>query len=190
MEETQYKGILHEIINKLAGINPRFHRISSMLLDHILMSILIVPLGILSFILVIQFEEYLNKFVGSSILLIPFFIYMNKDFFRGKSPAKRIMGYQVMNLKTNQPANELQCFIRNLTLIGWPIEVIIGLVSPHRRIGDFLANTKVINSEKETLKSIFKDIKRIKFNFNFIGILIISVFYFYALTFILFPKMN
>lgn len=182
MEEAKNKGILHKEINKLAGINSQFHRISSMLLDHFIMCLLIIPLGILIFIIVIQFEQYLTKITGISLFSVPVFIYMNKDFLRGKSLAKRIMGYQIIDLKTNLPASELQCFIRNLTLIGWPVEVIVGLISPQRRIGDFLANTKVIISDKEKLKSIWYDLKKIEFKVSFIGILAIGGLYVCGLT--------
>ncbi len=189
MEETEYKGILHKEVNKLAGISPRFHRISSMLLDHFIMCFLIVPLGILIFIVVAQFEQNLSKLSGIGLFSIPMFIYINKDLLRGKSPAKRIMGYQIVDIKTNQPASEFQCFIRNLTLIGWPIEVIVGLINPQRRIGDFLANTKVIISDKEKLKSIWHDLKKVELKANFIGILIVGGLYFYGLTWV-FPGMN
>ena len=189
MSETEYKGILHKEVNKLASINPRFHRISSMLLDHFIMCCLIVPLGIIIFVIASKFEQNLMKLSGISLFSIPMFIYLNKDFLKAKSPAKRIMGYQIVNIKSNEPASEFQCFIRNLTLIGWPLEVIVGLINPQRRIGDFLANTKVITAEKEKLKSIWSDLKKVEFKINFIGILIIGGLYFYGLSW-LFPGMN
>ncbi|SNR14709.1 RDD family protein [Tenacibaculum jejuense] len=189
MKETEHKGILHKEIKKLADTNPEFHRISSMLLDHFLMCILTVPLGILFFVIAIQFEQNPTKFTGMILFSIPMFIYMNKDFLRGKSLAKRILGYQIVDFKTNQSASELQCFLRNLTLICWPLEVIVGFINPQRRIGDFIANTKVIVSNKEKLNSVWDDSKRIRLKINFIGILIVGGLYFYGLA-LLFLEIN
>ncbi|WP_028890095.1 RDD family protein [Tenacibaculum ovolyticum] len=170
--------------------NPKIHRILSMLIDHIIMCLIVVPLAILIFVFVLNFEDNLNKEFGIALIFIPFFIYLNKDFFNAKSPAKRILGYQVIDRKTNSPANELQCFIRNLTIcIAWPLEVVISLLSPKRRIGDFFANTKVIASEKEKLKSIWTDLKSTTLKLNFIGILVIGGFYFYGLS-LMWPNMN
>ncbi len=186
MSETKYKGIGHKEVNKLASINPRFHRISSMLLDHIFMTFTVVPLGVLIFIILFQFQENLNKWIVLSLMFLPLFIYLNKDILNGKSPAKRIMGYQVMDRKTERPASELQCFIRNLTIcIIWPIEVIVGLINPERRIGDYLANTKVIQAEKEKLNSLWSELKKMRFKPSYIGIVIIGIIYFYGLSLIM-----
>tara|TARA_R110002051_G_C8699977_1_gene494252 strand:- start:989 stop:1567 length:579 start_codon:yes stop_codon:yes gene_type:complete len=169
---------------------PRIHRIFSMFLDHCIMCFIIIPLGFLIFGFAMLLENYLNKEIAIVLIFIPFFVYINKDFLNGKSPAKRILGFQVIDLKTNNPANELQCFIRNLTIFfAWPLEVIIGLINPKRRIGDFLANTKVITAEKEKFKSIWTDLKNTKLKINFIGILIISGIYFYGISLII-PSMN
>ena len=45
-------------------------------------------------------------------------------------------------MKTDTVASSLKCLIRNITIILWPIEVIVVLVSPSRRIGDFIAGTE------------------------------------------------
>lgn len=161
-----------------------------MFLDHCLMCLLIVPLGILIFGLGALMKDNLNNGIGMVLVFLPFFVYLNKDFFNAKSPAKRILGFQVIDRKTNNPANEFQCFVRNLTIcVAWPLEVIVGLINPERRIGDFLANTKVITSEKQKFKSIWTDLKNTKLKTNFIGILIIGGIYFYGLSLLL-PGMN
>ena len=183
-------GIIVEETSKVANSNPRINRILSMLLDHCIMCLLIVPLSFLIFGLGALMKDNLNNGIGMVLVFIPFFIYLNKDFFHAKSPAKRILGFQIIDRKTNNPANELQCFVRNLTIcVAWPLEVIVGLINPKRRIGDFLANTKVIPSEKEKFKSIWTDLKNTKLKMNFIGILIIGGLYFYGLSLLL-PKMN
>lgn len=183
--KTESKSILVDEISKISNINFRFHRISSMLLDHFIMTMVTVPLMILVVILlskqVISFDN--DSLFKSVVFFLILFIYLNKDFLRGKSPAKRILGYQVVNVKTEQSATELQCFIRNLTIaIAWPIEVVVGYVNPQRRIGDYIANTKVVSSDKEKLKSIWTDLKTKKLKLNVIFIVIIGVVYFYGLN--------
>ncbi len=179
-----------QTFNNLASRGPRFHRVSSMLLDHFLMCVVIVPIGILSIILSqklgFAFNDGMNFFFWGLVI----FTYYNKDFFNAKSPAKRVMGYQVVDRNTEKQATELQCFIRNLTIcVVWPIEVVVGFFNPERRIGDYLANTKVVVAEKESLKTIWFDFKKIKLKRNFIGILIIGGVYLYGLTWI-FPAMK
>lgn len=190
MNEIEYKGILHKHVNKLASINPRFHRIASMLLDHIIMTMVIFPLWILILIFAIsEIVEFNNQSLNIAFLSL-LFIYLNKDFFNAKSPAKRILGYQVLNRKNGESATELQCFIRNLTLcVAWPLEVIVGLLNPERRIGDFIANTKVVIAEKEKLKTIYTELKGTTLKLNFISIVIIGGIYFYGLS-LLMPNMS
>ncbi len=183
-------GIIIGEISKVSNSYPIVNRILSMFLDHCIMCLLIVPLGFLILGLGALMKDNLNNGIGMVLVFLPFFIYLNKDFFNAKSPAKRILGFQVIDRKTNNPANELQCFVRNLTIcVAWPIEVIVGLINPERRIGDLLANTKVIASEKQKFKSIWTDLKNTKLKTNFIGILIIGGIYFYGLSLLL-PGMN
>jgi uncharacterized RDD family membrane protein YckC len=178
------------LIKKTVDGNYRLRRISSMLLDHFIMCILIVPPAIIMTIMSEKLGQKMNDGMGFFVFFLLVFVYLNKDFFKGKSPAKRILGFQVINRKTEKPATELQCFVRNLTIcVAWPIEVVIGFVNPERRIGDFIANTKVVESEKEKLKSIWTDLKSTTLQINFIGILIIGGIYFYGLSLIL-PNMN
>lgn len=133
-----------------------------------------------------KFGLKINDGMGFFVFFLLVFVYLNKDFFKGKSPAKRILGFQVINRKTEKPATELQCFVRNLTIcVAWPLEVVVGFINPDRRIGDFIANTKVVESEKEKLKSIWTDLKSTTLKLNFIGILIIGGLYFYGLSFLL-----
>ncbi len=190
MNETEYKGVLHKEVTKLSNINSRFHRISSMLLDHIIMTIVIVPPMILMMILLANDILQFDHRILSATFFLMMFIYVNKDFFNAKSPAKRILGYQIINRNTGDPATELQCFIRNLTIaVAWPLEVIVGYINPKRRIGDFIANTKVVKAEKEKLKSILIDLKNVKFKLSLLLILILGTIYFYGLSLTM-PNIN
>jgi uncharacterized RDD family membrane protein YckC len=187
MEEPNNSiGIIVHGFFKVANSNSRIHRISSMLLDHLILTFLIVPPAIITTIIGQQIDLEIGSKTNATMFLSMLFIYLNKDFWKGKSPAKRILGYQIIDKKTERAASELQCFIRNLTIcVAWPLEVIVTLINPKRRIGDFIANTKVISSQKEKLKTILIDARNTKLKTNFIGILLIAGVYFYGLSFIL-----
>lgn len=181
-----YSGILSiEMFDNLANRDPRFRRVSAMLLDHFVMCFLTIPFAVLFVIISEKLGFKLINGMSFYIWTFIIFIYYHKDFFNAKSPAKRIMGYQIIDIKTENPATELQCFVRNFTILIWPLEVIVGFFNPERRIGDYLANTKVVSSKKEGLKTIWLDIKKTKLKRNYIGIIIIGIVYFYGLSYII-----
>ena len=160
-----------------------------MLLDHFAMTFILVPFLIITFIVLqlILGDSYfeligtntrLTSFIFISILII----YFLKDSYRGKSIGKRVIGLQVINRTTNKPANEFQCFVRNLIIPIWPLEVLITMFSPSIRLGDLLANTKVIVAEKEKLSTISSDIKKTKFTILTLLILIVGILYSFGLS--------
>ncbi|RNC79651.1 MAG: RDD family protein [Balneola sp.] len=134
-------------------------RISSMVLDHFIMTfvtmIFFIPGMISTFITAFQIshEQVSPDIFGglSFIGLIGFALYFCKDSINGQSIAKRILKLQVVDKRTEKAASPLKCLVRNLFCMIWPIEVIMALVNPGRRIGDMVAGTKVVpfNSEIE-----------------------------------------
>jgi hypothetical protein len=88
----------------------------------------------------------------SFLLLIGMSLYFCKDCFLGRSPAKRILKLQVVDNTSGKVASPIKCFIRDIFCIIWPVEVIVALVNPNRRIGDFIAGTKLIPYEVPTEK--------------------------------------
>ena len=134
-----------------------------MILDHFIMCF---GIGIIVFIIIgigyliignpseSDFPEWFVIFPVTLGLII-FSIYLNKDGIKGKSPAKRILGLIIVDNKTGEIANPIKSVVRNITLIFWPIEVIFSIFSPERRIGDYIAGTKVILDDK-TLKTELK----------------------------------
>ncbi len=134
-----------------------------MLLDHVIMTFV---MGFIVFLLFgVGYLIFGNPnefkmpewFVSLPILLgvLVFSIYFNKDAIKGRSPAKRMLGFIIIDNKTGKIANPIQSVIRNLTIILWPIEVIFSIFSPQRRMGDFIAGTKVIDDNK-TLETELK----------------------------------
>ncbi|MBL4643491.1 MAG: RDD family protein [Flavobacteriaceae bacterium] len=147
-----------------------------MLLDHIIMTFVIMICALISFgITYLVFgtspESEYHKLLAIMPLILFFLlfsIYFNKDGIKGKSPAKRFLGFVVVDNKTGVIANPIKTVLRNSTLIIWPIEVIVSIFSPSRRIGDYIAGTKLIEDDK-TLKADLEVSKLIAS--YFIGIL-------------------
>ena len=142
-------------------------RMGSMLLDHFIMCIIIfalsIPLiivGAVDLFTVSHESSVMNDLMTKILFAIAIAIYLNKDFLNGRSPAKRVIKSQVISNRTNLVASPLLCLIRNFTIILWPIEVIVVLVSPERRLGDYLAGTRVehLNHEQLDNKPNYKDL--------------------------------
>ncbi|MBT9395266.1 hypothetical protein KLP40_19010 [Hymenobacter sp. NST-14] len=53
-----------------------------------------------------------------------------------------------MQHTSGAPASEWQAFLRNITLLVWPVEVLTVLISGHKRLGDYIAQTQVSNFDK------------------------------------------
>lgn len=81
-----------------------------------------------------------------TIAIALFSLFLNKDIFFGKSIGKSFVGLRVVSSKTGDPATPIQCMIRNLFVVIWPIEALMLFFSPKRRIGDFVAGTRVEES--------------------------------------------
>jgi len=82
--------------------------------------------------------------VNTAIVL--FSLFLNKDISFGKSIGKAFVGLRVVSSSTGSPASAIQCMIRNLFVLIWPLEALMLLFSPKRRIGDFVAGTRVEES--------------------------------------------
>jgi uncharacterized RDD family membrane protein YckC len=116
-------------------------RLGAMILDHIMMTIIMVLFmlpGLIS-------ETMHDPFAGIYFWLFGFALYFCKDCINGRSIAKRILKLQIVDNKTGQVASPLKCFVRDVFCILWPIEIIIALINPSRRIGDLVAGTKLIS---------------------------------------------
>ncbi|GHT21512.1 hypothetical protein FACS189464_0500 [Bacteroidia bacterium] len=127
-------------------------RLGAMLLDHSIMSMIAMVFFIPG--LISDFADALNvtheqtspNFPDGTLGylgILGFAIYFCKDCINGRSIAKRILKLQVVDNSTGQIASPLKCFIRNIFTVIWPIEGIIALANPSRRLGDRVAGTKL-----------------------------------------------
>jgi uncharacterized RDD family membrane protein YckC len=128
-------------------------RLGAMLLDHLFMSMISMVFFIPGMISVFanafneSHEQTSPNFMGGGLgylSMLGFAIYFCKDCVNGRSIAKRILKLQVVDNLTEQVASPLKCFIRNIFIVIWPIEGIIALINPSRRLGDRVAGTKLV----------------------------------------------
>jgi len=154
-------------------------RIGAMLLDHIVMAfvimIIVMPAMISEIDSAFGDEPLTSKgAIDWSLILMCFgmALYFNKDMIQGKSIAKRALKQEVVNVKTGEVASALKCFVRNLTIAIWPIEVIVVLISPARRIGDFIAGTRVEQMSDERNSKPKVDFKNVAISL-FLGFIIL-----------------
>lgn len=164
-------------------------RLISMFVDHFIMTFVICIGGlILSLPLALIPKDGLhlglklfNSGIIGTIIFILVSLYLNKDILNGRSPAKRILKFQVVDNDTKLTASPLKCLLRNLTIIVWPIEVLVILFNPSQRLGDKLANTRVVvfDETKEKEKLDKKAIAKALFVglFVFIGLLGLTILF-------------
>jgi len=130
---------------------------------------------------ILAFTYPQNGFVSSFNTTLPHIVIglmtlvlINKDYFNGQSVINRFQGYQIVDAKTNQTASAIQCAIRNCTLLIWPVEVLFAMANPERRVGDFIAGTKMIETEKSDPESILNDIQKMEFDSVLLKTLLVS----------------
>lgn len=62
------------------------------------------------------------------------------------SVGRFVFKYEINSWKTGEKATVLQKIVRNITLVVWPVEVIVLLASKNgRRLGDMMAGTVVVS---------------------------------------------
>jgi uncharacterized RDD family membrane protein YckC len=124
-------------------------RLWLLLLGLIMMVVLALIIFIPSFILDVlrgfsivqhsRLEDYLVEYLIVLILAV----YLAKNVRNGQSFTKRTLRLQVLNNTSGEVASPLQTVIRNLTVLIWPVEIIMMMINPSRRIGDYIANTRL-----------------------------------------------
>lgn len=135
-------------------------RLAAMFIDHFIMTfammIFAIPGMITSFAKAfnVGHDQPETDIFGYSayIMLIGFAVYWCKDSINGRSPAKRILKLQVVDNATGIAASPIKCWVRSIFLVLWPLEAIVALINPNRRIGDFVAGTKVVPFQPGTVK--------------------------------------
>lgn len=163
-------------------------RLASMLLDHFIMTFTI---AFTCFIISIPILLLKTPKINSEIHILEagffglltfslFSLYFNKDILNGQSPAKSIVKLQIVDKDTEEAAMPLKCLVRNFTIIIWPLEIIVTLFSPCQRLGDKLANTKVVvlDETKEKMPLNRKEIMKALLA----GVILLAILFLLSLT--------
>ena len=64
--------------------------------------------------------------------------------FDGQSVGKKLMKLRVVGFETDEPGSYMQSFLRNITGFLWIFDYVPLLKGDKRRVGDYLAKTKVV----------------------------------------------
>lgn len=139
-----------------------------MVLDHFIMTMIamvfFIPMMIKGFssAFTITHEQTNMNFGGPLfyVSLLGFALYFCKDIINGRSIGKRITKTQIIDSQTKQVASPLKCFIRNISCVIWPVEVLVTLIHPGRRLGDRIAGTKVVPYDPASTEQPKFDIKK------------------------------
>jgi hypothetical protein len=101
-------------------------------------------------------------FVKCSIFLSAV-TYLNKDIAGGRSIGKRFLGYAVVYETDGTSPHRAICFLRNLTVVIYPAELLFGLFSPIQKMSDYFTLTKIIKAPKDykMISSFYNDMKNI-----------------------------
>jgi uncharacterized RDD family membrane protein YckC len=137
------------LINKQTSRTvPLGVRLGTMLLDHAIISLTVIPV-----VIALQYISNPEKPLvpSSPYQFMPLFVvYFCKDIIGGRSPAKRMLNLSVIDNSSLFAASPLQCLIRNLFVILWPIEVLVAFFNQQQRIGDRLAGTRLSYFDSNT----------------------------------------
>jgi uncharacterized RDD family membrane protein YckC len=144
-------------------------RTLAFLIDHFL----IILFAIALFIAVLKIES--NDFLSAHSIFIFIFailLYFFRDLPNGTGPGKSIFRLKVVN-NNFEKANVKSIMLRNFTLIIWPIEFLIILVSKSGlRISDRLCKTKVVNMSNTRING------RAFISIFMIGIMLLTITFF------------
>jgi uncharacterized RDD family membrane protein YckC len=112
---------------------------------------------LVSFIILVLVMYSVNLAIGTFPIFIEaiFFtliltVYVNKDAVNGQSFIKRKFGYQIVDVKSEEPANPVQCMVRNMFFFLLPLDIIILMLNPQRKTGDYFAASKLIKIDPAT----------------------------------------
>jgi len=104
-------------------------------------------------IVVIVNVLFLSTYIIKSQFLLQFLsalmitLLLCKDCMNGQSIGKRVMKLQVVDSNTEENISAVRHIVRNLFLPLWYIEILILMISKEKRIGDYVARTKVISND-------------------------------------------
>lgn len=104
-------------------------------------------------------EEYMNYGCLEIYAAIYSTLLLHKDGLNGRSLGKRKAGLQVIDIHTNKKASSLKCVLRNSVMFVFPGELLISLFNPARKLGDWMAGTKLVVQDRVSLSATKNEFK-------------------------------
>ncbi len=150
------KNKMDEVLEQELNLASRKRRIAAFVIDHFVMTFLMVSIIFLALGPNFMDENNLDKMATTmlAVMLPGFIFYFSKDSIRGISVGKWIMGIMVRdaNAPTKVPSFS-RLFVRNLYMIIWPVEFIVLASSDEKkRLGDKTAKTTVVKNPNKPTK--------------------------------------
>ena len=128
----------------------RTRRIIAFLIDHVVMTFLMVAIVFLALGPGFMEDDDPGKFFSTMLAAgIPaFFLYFAKDSIKGISVGRWILGIMVRDANNQHDVPSFRrLLVRNLFLMLWPIEfIVLALSNEKKRLGDKTAKTLVVNN--------------------------------------------
>lgn len=154
-------------------------RLISLLVDGSVIIGIYIPLIFILFIVGLG-----NNVIFRILLLsIIYSLFLCKDIlFQGQSIGKRILKLKVRDLN-GRGISSFRLVLRNFFVIIWPVEIIMCLINPQRRLGDILIGTEIAY---DNTKSTF--IAKKKYFISFTIVMTLCFLLFYSIFYILIPK--
>lgn len=147
---------MNEELEEQLNLSSRKRRIAAFMIDHFVMTFLMVSIVFLALGPNFMDENNMGKMTTTmlAVMLPGFLIYFAKDSIKGISVGKWIMGIMVRDTSNS---NEVPSFgrllIRNLFIIIWPVEFIVLASSQEKkRLGDKTAKTIVVKNPNKPTK--------------------------------------
>ena len=142
-------------MNIKQGVNLNGKRLHAAVFDIYITSLILMFLFVGFIMLPLMFQAISYKECPSLFYCLSLysFIYMLiRDNLGKRSIGKRSIGLRIIDTRTKQDANALSRFLRNMTLLIWPIDLVFLFITGSR-IGDKIAGTEIIIESEKPFKN-------------------------------------
>lgn len=120
-------------------------RLLSAIIDFGILLAVIMLLSVLIIILsILKLDNIFVLFMAFSAI---YSLYLCKDLPEGRSNGKYIVGLKIVN-KNNKTPSSLILILRNLFILLWPIDILCCIITPNKKIGDYIFCVKVVHEKK------------------------------------------
>lgn len=147
---------MNEELDQKLDLSSRKRRIAAFLIDHFVLTFLMVSIVFLALGPNYMDENNIGKMTSTmlAVMLPGFLLYFAKDSIQGISIGKWIMGIMVRDqINSNEIPSFGRLLVRNLFIIIWPVEfIVLAANQDKKRLGDKVAKTIVVKNPSKPTK--------------------------------------